>query len=174
MRVMLQRVTDARVRIDGQVVGEIGRGLVLLVAIADTDTQTELDWMVRKCLDLRIFPAPVADSEPPGSSFQQSLLEIQGQALVVSQFTLYGDCRKGRRPSFDRSAAPDHAVHFYNAFVYKLRETGLTVATGEFGANMQVELVNDGPVTLLLEREAQMAPGRGRDRMNRVLDRIIE
>lgn len=170
MRVVLQRVTAARVRIEGQVVGEIGRGVVLLVAIADTDTQTELDWMVRKCLDLRIF----ADPEQPGSSFQQSLLDIQGQALVVSQFTLYGDCRKGRRPGFDRSAAPDQAMPFYKAFVYKLRESGLTVATGEFGANMQVELTNDGPVTLTLEREAQTAPGRGHDRMNFVLDRLID
>ncbi|MBW4620805.1 MAG: D-tyrosyl-tRNA(Tyr) deacylase [Cyanosarcina radialis HA8281-LM2] len=150
MRVVIQRVKSSQVEVAGRVVGRIGRGLNLLVGIASTDTAAELDWMVRKCLELRLFP----DSENGSERWEKSVQEIAGELLVVSQFTLYGDSRKGRRPSFDRSAAPEVARKFYEEFVEKLRQSGLRVETGEFGAMMQVSIENDGPVTLLLEREA--------------------
>jgi D-tyrosyl-tRNA(Tyr) deacylase len=149
MRVIIQRVKSSQVTVNGEIIGKIARGLNLLVGIADTDTDVEVDWMVRKCLDLRLFP-----DEEGGDRWQKSVQEIDGELLVISQFTLYGDCRKGRRPSFDRSAAPTLAEELYNGFVAKLRESGLRVETGEFGAMMQVSIENDGPVTLLLEREA--------------------
>jgi D-aminoacyl-tRNA deacylase len=149
MRVIIQRVKSSQVIVNGEIIGKIGRGLNLLVGIANTDTDAEIDWMVRKCLELRLF----ADEE--GSDrWQKSVQEIGGQLLVVSQFTLYGDCRKGRRPSFDRSAAPQAAENLYNRFVTKLKDSGLQVQTGQFGAMMQVTIENDGPVTLLLEKEA--------------------
>jgi D-tyrosyl-tRNA(Tyr) deacylase len=150
MRVIIQRVTASQVEVNGQMVGKIGQGLNLLVAIAQTDTEAELDWMTRKCLELRLFPDPDGDT----GRWEKSVLEIEGELLVISQFTLYGDCRKGRRPSFDRSAAPEAAKKLYEKFVEKLRESGLKVETGVFGAMMQVSIQNDGPVTLLLEREA--------------------
>ena len=146
MRVVIQRVTSSQVAVNGEVIGKIGRGLNLLVGIAPTDTEVELDWMVRKCLDLRLFPSTENDS------WNQSVLDIGGELLVVSQFTLYGDCRKGRRPSFSKSAPPQQAEVIYNQFVDKLRSSGLQVETGKFGAMMQVSIENDGPVTLLLER----------------------
>ncbi len=149
MRVVIQRVTSSEVTVNGEIVGKIGRGLNLLVGIADTDTEAELDWMVRKCLELRLL-----GDEEGGDRWQKSVQEIGGELLVVSQFTLYGDCRKGRRPSFDRSANPKAAEDFYNHFVAKLRTSGLRVETGKFGAKMQVSIENDGPVTLLLEKEA--------------------
>ena len=151
MRVVVQRVKSSQVTVAGCVIGQIGQGLNLLVGIAGTDTEAELDWMVRKCLDLRLFP----DARDEGAGrWEKSVLDIGGELLVVSQFTLYGDCRKGRRPSFDRSAPPDQARNLYEQFVAKLRQSGLRVETGEFGAMMQVFIENDGPVTLLLEREA--------------------
>lgn len=146
MRVILQRVKSSRVVVEGRTIGQIGRGLNLLVGIAETDTEAELDWMARKCLELRIFP----DGE--AGRFDRSVQEISGEILVVSQFTLYGDCRKGRRPSFDQAAAPEKAVNLYQQFVQKLRQSGLKIETGEFGAMMQVSIENDGPVTLILER----------------------
>lgn len=148
MRVILQRVKSSAVWIDGECVGKIGRGLNLLVGMTADDTTAELEWMARKCLDLRVFP------QTPGGRFDCSVQEIQGEILVVSQFTLYGDCRKGRRPSFDRAAPPAPAQQLYNTFVEKLQASGLSIATGKFGANMQVEIENDGPVTLILERHA--------------------
>ncbi|OLP16864.1 D-tyrosyl-tRNA(Tyr) deacylase [Leptolyngbya sp. 'hensonii'] len=148
MRVVIQRVKSSSVEVNGQIIGRIGTGLNLLVGIARTDTETELDWMARKCLELRLFPNGEI------GRFDQSVLEKGGELLVVSQFTLYGDCRKGRRPSFDQAAAPDKAEHLYELFVAKLRQSGLRVETGQFGAMMQVTIDNDGPVTLLLEREA--------------------
>jgi len=148
MRVIIQRVKSSQVEIEGKIVGEIGRGLNLLVGITNSDTEAELDWMVRKCLDLRLFPAENSNS------WDYSVKEIGGEILVVSQFTLYGDARKGRRPSFSQAASPDLAESLYNQFVNKLQDSGLAIATGEFGANMQVHIENDGPVTLLLEREA--------------------
>jgi D-aminoacyl-tRNA deacylase len=145
MRVVIQRVTSSHVAIAGQIVGKIGRGLTMLVGIAETDTEADLDWMVRKCLDLRLFPA---DS---GERFDRSIQDIQGELLVISQFTLYADCRKGRRPSFDRAAPPTVAEALYQQFVAKLRSSGLPIETGQFGASMQVDIQNDGPVTILLE-----------------------
>ncbi|WP_414619013.1 D-aminoacyl-tRNA deacylase [Calothrix sp. CCY 0018] len=149
MRVIIQRVISSQVAVDGEIIGKIGTGLNLLVAIANTDTEAELDWMARKCLDLRLFPE-LGEDKP----WQKSILEIGGELLVVSQFTLYGDCRKGRRPSMSRSASPEIAENLYNCFVEKLRTSGLRVETGKFGAMMQVSIENDGPVTLILEREA--------------------
>lgn len=147
MRVVIQRVRSSSVTVDGQVIGEIGRGLNLLVGISPTDTDAEIDWMIRKCLELRLFPGD-ADS----SRWEKSVTDIQGEILVVSQFTLYGDCRKGRRPSFSNSASPEIAEKIYDRFVEKLRQSGLHIATGEFGAMMEVAITNDGPVTLILER----------------------
>ena len=149
MRIVIQRVKFSQVTVNGEVVGKIGRGLNLLVGIASTDTETELDWMARKCLELRLF-----GGEEESDRWEKSIQEIGGEILVISQFTLYGDCRKGRRPSFDRSATPHAAEDLYNRFVAKLRASGLRVETGFFGAMMQVSIENDGPVTLLLEREA--------------------
>lgn len=146
MRVIIQRVQSSKVEIEGTVVAEIGQGLNLLVGISSADTESEVDWMVRKCLDLRLFPGENSNR------WDYSVQEIQGEILVISQFTLYGDCRKGRRPSFSNSAPPDSAQFFYELFVSKLKDSGLYIATGEFGANMQVSIDNDGPVTLILER----------------------
>lgn len=148
MRVIVQRVRSSSVTVDNQVVGKIGRGLNLLVGIAPTDTEAELAWMAKKCLDLRLFPRAGSDR------WDLSVQEISGEILVVSQFTLYGDCRKGRRPSFDKAASPQQAEALYEKFVALLRESSLTVETGQFGAMMQIAIDNDGPVTLVLEREA--------------------
>lgn len=149
MRVIVQRVKSSQVTVNGEIIGKIGRGLNLLVGISHTDTDAEIDWMVRKCLELRLFP-----DDEGGDKWQKSVQEINGELLVISQFTLYGDCRKGRRPSFDRSATPTLAVDLYNSFVSKLQSSGLKVETGEFGAMMQVAIENDGPVTVILEKEA--------------------
>lgn len=148
MRLIIQRVTSSTVSVDGEIIGKIGRGLNILVGIAPTDTDRELDWMCRKCLELRLFPEDADDSK-----WSKSVTDIQGEILVVSQFTLYGDCRKGRRPSFSGSAAPAIAELLYDRFVIKLQQSGLRVATGKFGAMMQVQIANDGPVTLWLEKE---------------------
>ena len=150
MRVIIQRVKSSHVTVEGKIVGKIGRGLNLLVGIAETDTDAEIDWMVRKCLDLRLFP-----ENESGDRWHKSVEEIGGELLIISQFTLYGNCRKGRRPSFDRSANPKTAQDLYNRFVEKLRTSNLLVETGKFGAMMQVTIENDGPVTLILEREAE-------------------
>ena len=150
MRVVIQRVQSSSVEVDGEFVGKIGRGLNLLVGIAATDTEAELEWMAQKCLGLRIFP------DPETQRFSQSVQDIRGELLVVSQFTLYGDCRKGRRPSFDQAAPPEQAEALYNQFVSKLRQSGLNVETGVFGAMMQVAIANDGPVTLIIDRDAAM------------------
>lgn len=150
MKVVLQRVSASSVSIDDEIVGQIGRGINLLVGVAATDTDAEIAWLVNKCLNLRIFPASETESK-----WDKSVLEIAGEILVVSQFTLYGDCRKGRRPSFSQSASPDLAKPIYDRFVAKIKESGLTVATGKFGAMMDVAIENDGPVTLILERNAE-------------------
>jgi len=147
LRVVLQRVSEARVRIAGEVAGEIGRGYALLVGFQSGDTQVEIDWMADKIVGLRVFP----DND---GKMNLALDEIGGDMLVVSQFTLYGDVRKGRRPSFVAAASPEIAVPLYERFVQALRRRAPgRVETGEFGALMEVELVNEGPVTLLLERE---------------------
>ncbi|CAN5699319.1 MAG: D-aminoacyl-tRNA deacylase [Gemmatimonadota bacterium] len=145
MRVVLQRVSRARVSVEDRLTGEIGRGLLLLVGLTGSDSEETLRWMAEKVVGLRIFP----DEE---GKMNRSLEEAEGALLVVSQFTLYGDARKGRRPSFVEAAPPEVAIPLYERFLELLRETGRPVAAGEFGAMMQVELVNDGPVTLILER----------------------
>jgi D-tyrosyl-tRNA(Tyr) deacylase len=127
MRVIVQRVSQSQVTVDGQVMGRIGRGLNLLVGIAKGDTEAELTWMARKCLDLRLFPT--ADND----GWEASVQDIGGELLVISQFTLYGNCRKGRRPSFDRAAVPGEAEGLYNRFVALLRASGLRVETGSLG-----------------------------------------
>lgn len=147
MRVILQRVNESRVEVANQIVGKIEKGLNLLVGITASDSEQEVAWMARKCLEIRIFP----DSS---GKLSQSVQDIEGGLLVISQFTLYGDCRKGRRPSFDQAAPSAVAEHIYEQFVTKLRESGLQVETGQFGAMMNVYIENDGPVTLILEREA--------------------
>jgi D-aminoacyl-tRNA deacylase len=145
VRVLLQRVSRAEVRIEGTAVGTIGRGHLLLVGFTEGDGDAELEWMADKVVGLRVFP----DDE---GRMNRSLDEIDGELLVVSQFTLYGDTRKGRRPSFVSAAPPDLAIPLYERFVAMLRTRVAKVETGEFGAMMDVELINDGPVTLMLER----------------------
>ncbi|HKC39997.1 MAG TPA: D-aminoacyl-tRNA deacylase [Gemmatimonadales bacterium] len=149
MRVVLQRVKRAEVRVDSRVTGKIGPGFLVLAGFAPTDTEAQLGWMAEKILGLRVF----ADEQ---GKMNRDLAETKGSLLVVSQFTLYGDASKGRRPSFIGAAPPDVAVRLYERFVGLLREQGarsnIPVETGEFGAMMDVELVNDGPVTLILER----------------------
>ncbi|MBW3554541.1 MAG: D-tyrosyl-tRNA(Tyr) deacylase [Gemmatimonadetes bacterium] len=146
MRVVLQRVSRGEVRIDGTSVGRIGRGFVLLAGFAASDEESTLTWMADRIVGLRLFP----DGD---GRMNLSLDEVGGGALVVSQFTLYGDTRKGRRPSFTDAAAPEIAVPLYERFLALLRErVPGGVESGRFGAMMDVELVNDGPVTLILER----------------------
>ncbi|MGH7458523.1 MAG: D-aminoacyl-tRNA deacylase [Longimicrobiaceae bacterium] len=145
MRVVLQRVSRASVTVNGRLAGEIGKGLLVLAGFSASDGEGELRWMAEKVTGLRVF----ADQ---AGKMNRSLLEAGGALLVVSQFTLYGDCRKGRRPSFVAAATPEKAVPLYERFVALLRDTGVAVRTGEFGAMMEVELVNDGPVTFTLEK----------------------
>jgi D-aminoacyl-tRNA deacylase len=145
MRCLLQRVARAAVRVDDRVTGSIERGYLLLVGFTDTDTVPQLEWMADKVIGLRLFPD--ADDK-----MNLSLHDVNGAVLVVSQFTLYGDAQKGRRPSFTAAARPEVAIPLYERFLALLRDRGATVATGEFGAMMQVDLVNDGPVTLWLDR----------------------
>jgi D-aminoacyl-tRNA deacylase len=144
MRVVVQRVTSARVRVDREVVGEIERGVLVLLGVTHSDTKDDARWLAEKVVGLRIFN----DAE---GKMNLDLVAVHGEALVVSQFTLYGDCRKGRRPSFVEAAPPEVAIPLYEAFVNGLRALGIPTATGRFGAMMQVELVNDGPVTLILD-----------------------
>lgn len=145
MKVVLQRVSRASVRVDGETLGEIETGLVLLVAIAPEDDESTLAWMAKKCVELRIFP----DEE---GRMNRSVQDAGGGVLLISQFTLYGDARKGRRPSFIGSAAPELAEKLYLRFGALIEALGTRVAYGRFAAHMDVELVNDGPVTLILER----------------------
>lgn len=145
MRAVLQRVRQARVRVGDEVTGEIGRGLLVLLGVAHGDTPEQARWLAEKVVGLRVF----ADDE---GKMNRDVSEAGGAVLVVSQFTLYGDCRKGRRPSFVDAAAPEAAIPLYEAFVETVRALGVPVATGRFGANMSVDLVNEGPVTLIVER----------------------
>jgi D-tyrosyl-tRNA(Tyr) deacylase len=144
MRVVIQRVNRARVRVDGQTTGEIGQGLLILLGVAQGDTPREADYLLDKIINLRIF-------EDAGGKMNLSLLETGGQLMVISQFTLYADCRKGRRPSFTDAAPSGEAEKLYDYFVDAARKRGLQVATGIFQALMEVELVNSGPVTILLD-----------------------
>jgi D-aminoacyl-tRNA deacylase len=144
MRAVLQRVSRARVVVGAEVVGEIGRGLLVLLGVAGGDTAEQARWLADKVVGVRVF----ADDE---GKMNRSVLDAGGGVLVVSQFTLYGDCRKGRRPSFIEAAPPEVAIPLYEAFLDAVRAQGVAVATGRFGAMMQVELVNDGPVTLIID-----------------------
>ncbi|NMA46350.1 MAG: D-tyrosyl-tRNA(Tyr) deacylase [Lentisphaerae bacterium] len=157
MRALIQRVTQASVVIAGETVGQIGQGLLILLGVRQGDTTAEAEFLADKCLNLRIF-------EDAAGKMNLSLLDIEGEMLVVSQFTLYGDTRRGRRPSFIDAAPPETSEPLYEYFVERLACCGLPVATGRFGANMEIHLVNDGPVTILLEKEhedasAQSSPG---------------
>jgi D-tyrosyl-tRNA(Tyr) deacylase len=144
MRAVIQRVKSAQVCVDGRVSGKIGRGLLVLLGVGKGDGESDLSFLTSKIPELRIF-------EDDSGKFNLSLKEIRGEILVVSQFTLFGDCRKGRRPSFTEAEEPSAAKHLYEWFILKLRERGIPVQTGEFQAKMEVHLINDGPVTLLLD-----------------------
>ncbi|HIG75173.1 MAG TPA: D-tyrosyl-tRNA(Tyr) deacylase [Bacteroidetes bacterium] len=147
MRALVQRVSEASVLVDGETVGAIGSGLLVLLGVREGDTETEADWIADKLAALRVFPD--ADGR-----MNRSLVDTGGEALVVSQFTLYGSLKKGTRPSFSKAAAPAEADRLYRRVVGRLAATlGREVPTGVFGAHMEVRLVNDGPVTLMLERE---------------------
>jgi|SRR5690606_39066717 len=146
MRVLIQRVSEAAVRVDGQVIGEIGPGLLLLVGVRVGDEPAAVTALANKVANLRIF-------EDDAGKMNRSALELGLSALVVSQFTLYGDTRKGRRPSFIQAAPPDVAKPLVDQFAEELRGLGLTVATGEFGADMKISLINDGPVTIWLDSD---------------------
>lgn len=144
MRFLIQRVTRASVRVAGKLEGEIGPGLVVLIGIAKSDGNREADYLIQKLLHLRIFPDETG-------RMNRSALETSASLLLVSQFTLYGDCSRGRRPGFDAAAPPAEAKQLYDYAVERIRESGLAIRTGIFQAHMEVELVNDGPVTFLLE-----------------------
>jgi D-tyrosyl-tRNA(Tyr) deacylase len=145
MRALLQRVSKARVTVNDEVVGEIGRGFVILLGVTHTDTQQEADWLANKVAGIRLF-------EDDQGKMNAALADVDGEFLVVSQFTLYGDARKGRRPSFSHAARPEQAEPLVEYFCDKLREKGFNVTTGVFGAHMHVDIHNDGPVTLMIER----------------------
>ena len=147
MRVLLQRVTHAEVRVDGEVVGAIGPGLVVLVGVAGGDTPAVAETLARKCVELRIF-------RDEAGLTNRSLLDVGGQVLAISQFTLLADTTRGRRPSFIRAAAPEMGNELYQRFAAAVESHGVIVARGVFGAEMQVELVNDGPMTIWLDSEA--------------------
>ena len=149
MKALLQRVTEASVSVGGEVVGRIGRGLVILLGIANGDTEKDVNYLVPKIVNLRIFP----DDE---GRFNLSALDIKGELLVVSQFTLLADTRKGRRPSFVEAAPPAEAEELFEWFVEQAGATGLKVETGRFQQYMQVEIHNDGPVTILLDSREKL------------------
>ena len=144
MRAVIQRVKSASVYVDGRLSGKIGNGLLVFIGVAKGDDQSDVSFMVSKLPDLRIF-------EDASGKFNLSLKETNGEILIVSQFTLYGDCSKGRRPSFTEAEEPTVAKNLYERFIFRLKEQGIPVQTGEFQAKMEVHLVNDGPVTLLLD-----------------------
>ena len=144
MRAVVQRVSRARVSVNGEITGEIGRGLLVLLGVGVGDTRADADYLAEKTIGLRIF-------EDAGGKMNLSVAEVAGALLVVSQFTLYGDARRGKRPSFDAAAPPDEARELYEYFVEKIRAAGLRSETGRFQETMQVELVNEGPVTILLD-----------------------
>lgn len=146
MRAVIQRVTSASVKTESGTAGAIGSGIVLFAGCEEGDTNSDFEWIARKCADLRLFSDDSADGH-----FEKSLRDIGGAILAVSQFTLLGDARKGRRPSFSKAMPVDQAREAFEIFLNTLKETGLEVASGEFQAMMKVELVNDGPVTILLD-----------------------
>ncbi|MEH7544358.1 MULTISPECIES: D-aminoacyl-tRNA deacylase [Bacillaceae] len=144
MRIVVQRSKEAKVTVDGEITGKITKGFVLLVGVTHEDKEEDAAYLADKIANLRIF-------EDHDGKMNHSLLDVGGEILSVSQFTLYGDCRKGRRPNFMEAARPEQAVVLYGAFNQMLRDKGITVETGVFGAMMDVELINDGPVTLIVE-----------------------
>ena len=144
MRALIQRVSRASVTIDGRVHGKIDRGLLILLGVCEDDTPAEADYLADKCAGLRIFT-------DENDKMNLSCADVGGGLLVVSQFTLYGDCRKGKRPNFMRAARPETAIPLYERFLDRCRLTGLLVETGEFGAHMEVDLLNDGPVTIWMD-----------------------
>ncbi len=148
MRVVLQRVSEASVKVDGEVIGSIGRGIVVLLGIGPKDTEKQVDWLAEKIATLRIFP-------DDAGKMNLSLIDIAGELLIISQFTLYGDCQKGRRPSFIGAAPPAIAEPLYEAVLRSCRLLGINTESGRFGADMKVSLTNDGPVTLILETPAE-------------------
>lgn len=148
MKVVLQRVESASVDVEGRCVGKILRGLLIFVGITQNDTPQEAEWLAQKICHLRLF-------EDQKGKFNLSLLEVEGQALIVSQFTLYADLTSGRRPSFTQAAPPEIASPLYETFIAEVKKSGVKVATGLFGAKMKVHLINDGPVTLLLEKNPE-------------------
>ena len=147
MRALLQRVSSASITVNGRIIGQINQGFVILLGVTHSDTTTEADWLANKIAGLRLF-------EDDADKMNLSLADVNGSVLVVSQFTLYGDARKGKRPSFTAAARPEQAEPLVDYFCDQLRQADLTVATGQFGAMMQVTIHNDGPVTLMLEKEA--------------------
>ncbi len=144
MRAVVQRVKNARVEISGRIIGEIGKGLLIFLGIGDEDSEKDCEYLADKIANLRIFP-------DENDLMNLSSLDIGGGMLVVSQFTLWGDCRKGRRPSFTKAARPEMAKELYESFIGVLKKTGLKIAAGEFQEMMDVHLINDGPVTILLD-----------------------
>ena len=150
MRIVLQRVTRAHVEVAGEIVGSIGTGLLILVGVTHADTNHDADSLASKIIHLRIFP-------DDAGRMNRSLMEVGGALLVVSQFTLYGDCRKGRRPGFDAAAPPEQARTLYEYFVQRLQQSNVKVETGIFQAEMEVSLVNDGPVTFILDSKPESA-----------------
>jgi D-tyrosyl-tRNA(Tyr) deacylase len=148
MRAVVQRVLEASVEVDGRIAGQIGPGLLILLGVRNGDTVREVQWVAGKCLDLRIF-------EDQGGKMNGSVRDVAGGVLVISQFTLYGDCRKGRRPSFIDAAPPAVSEPLYAAFVKCIAASGLRTAQGVFGAPMKVRLLNDGPVTVIVGKDAQ-------------------
>lgn len=148
MKVLIQRVSRAKITIDGNVAGSINRGFLLLAGFRENDTEEDLKWMTKKILNLRIFPDTTGN-------MNRSLSEIDGELLVISQFTLHANVRKGRRPSFVKAASPEFAEMMYNQFVHDLKASGLKTESGIFGAKMQIELVNDGPVTIMVDSQSE-------------------
>ena len=146
MRAVIQRVKNASVTVAGEVVGKIGPGILILLGVKEGDTDESITWLAEKCVNLRIF-------ENEEGKFHYSLLDTGGSVLVVSQFTLYGDCSKGRRPSFTEAARPEAAKQIVEKFVSELRNKSVLTETGQFGAMMDVELLNDGPVTMIIDRD---------------------
>ena len=144
MRALIQRVSEASVTVEGEKVGQIGQGIVILLGITNTDTAKDVETCAKKCVNLRIF-------EDNDGKMNLSLLDVEGKALVISQFTLYGDCAKGRRPSYIAAARPAHAIPLYEQFICEIRKSGIKTETGKFGAMMEVEIHNSGPVTLMVE-----------------------
>lgn len=144
MRAVVQRVLEANVKVDGNIVGEINKGILVFLGVGEDDNNNDLEYMVEKILGLRIF-------EDENGKMNLSLMDVRGEILIISQFTLYGDVRKGKRPSFTSSAHPEIAENMYNQFIGKCREKGLKVEEGIFGADMKVGLINDGPVTILID-----------------------